>query len=279
MNKIYFEGWYYKHQSLNTTLAVIPGRAKDCAFIQVITDACSYHIPYPLTQYKREKDSLLVGSNVFSASGIHLDIQTQKLTLNGELHYQNLVPIRSDIMGPFRFFPMECRHGVISMRHTLSGLVEMNGQTHNFSGGVGYIESDCGRSFPKNYMWVQANDFNRDCSIMASVASIPVLGLHFCGCICVIWLEGREYRLATYHGVKVIDCEPDFLSLRQGRYQLDIRINKNEGRALKAPMCGYMDRTIRETAACAAHFRFSCGKTILFEEESARTSHEYVPES
>ena len=78
-------------------------------------------------------------------------------------------------MGPFKYFPMECRHGIISMRHTLEGRLKLNGKEIDFTNGLGYIEKDSGRSFPSSYVWVQANDFDEPCSIMASVADIPFL--------------------------------------------------------------------------------------------------------
>ena len=40
---------------------------------------------------------------------------------------------------------MQCSHGVISMGHPLEGSVRLNGETIDFSGGTGYIETDRGR--------------------------------------------------------------------------------------------------------------------------------------
>lgn len=275
-SKNYFEGWYYRHQSLNHTLAIIPGRAKDGAFVQIITDKRSYNIPYPLKQYSLCKGGLYIGNNAFTPGGININILSRELTLHGQLYYSKLTPIHGDIMGPFRFFPMECRHGVISMRHKLSGCVELNGETLDFAEGIGYIESDRGRSFPKSYTWVHANFPRRDCSVMVSVAEIPFMGLSFKGCICVIHLEGREYRLATYNGVKILRCEHNALSLLQKRYRLDISADKKEAYALNAPQSGAMSRVIHETPSCAAHFRFIYDETVLFEGENKQTAYEYA---
>jgi len=166
-----FEGWYYKHQAKDgPSLAIIPGRAADHAFVLINTGSMSHHIRYPLSEYRRG-EILRVGSNTFSQHSITLDIP--ELNLAGAIKYTNLTPIRYDIMGPFKFFPMECRHSITSMRHTLHGNVTMNGIVHDYSGGLGYIESDSGRSFPSGYAWVHCNDFRKDCSIMASVAQIP----------------------------------------------------------------------------------------------------------
>ena len=171
--KEFFEGYYYKHQKGDETLCIIAGKAGTSRFIQVITEKQAWQVPF-------------TEGNKFTTGGIRLAIETPELSLKGEIRYENLTPLGTDIMGPFRFFSMECSHGVISMGHRLSGKVELNGKTIDFTGGKGYIEMDKGRSFPSAYTWVQANDFadalQEDCSIMAAVAKIPFFGLHFRGC-------------------------------------------------------------------------------------------------
>ncbi|MCL2838478.1 MAG: tocopherol cyclase family protein [Oscillospiraceae bacterium] len=294
-----FEGWYYKHNANGKTLALIPGKAVDKAFVQVVTDSRAYNIPYSLDEYHLNGDVLRVGGNIFSKYGVTLDIQNSDLMLSGEIKYSNLTPIHGDIMGPFRFFPMECRHGIISMNHTLTGAVMLNGEIYDFTNGCGYIESDSGRSFPQGYTWVQCNDFE-NCSIttpkngietaqgiatrfsraavMCAVARIPFYGLKFWGCICVVHLNGREYRLATYNGVKILRCEPGVIALKRGKYRLIIEINANEGHMLPAPRFGKMSHAICESLSCAARFRFMEGNRILFDGESNFASYEYEPE-
>jgi len=243
-------------------LAVIPGKADDGAFIQVLTDNKSYNIPY-------------VGGNTFSSDGISLNIHSPELTLTGEIKYTNITPIRGDIMGPFQYFPMECRHSVISMKHDLDGSVTLNGETLDFTGGLGYIEADSGRSFPKTYAWVHCNNFEQNCSIMASIARIPFYGLWFRGCICVVWLDGREYRLATYHGVKILRCEPGIIELKQGKYRLLVKVDAGDGHELVAPCSGVMTRVIRECLSCPAEFRFWKNDRVLFDGKSSHASYEY----
>ncbi|MCL2225776.1 MAG: hypothetical protein FWB96_12485 [Defluviitaleaceae bacterium] len=271
-----FEGWYFKHQVAGKSLAVIPGRADDSAFIWVITDKKSYSVLYPLSEYDKRADRIRVGNSTFSASGISVDIQSAELSLVGNIMYENLTPIRGDIMGPFRFFPMECRHEVISMNHAIHGTVILNGETQNFSVGKGYIEADSGRSFPSEYTWIHSNAFETDCSIMVSVARIPFYGLRFWGCICVVMINGREYRLATYKGVKIQRCERGAIELRQGKFRLHISIGEHTGQILPAPSSGKMSRSIRETLSCPAHFRFTQGNKCLFEGTSDYSSYEYM---
>jgi len=273
-----FKGWYYKQQVNGKTLAIIPGKSSNCAFIFVITDAASFHIKYDLSEFI-DGEVVCIGKNTFSHKGIKLNITHGSFSIIGELKYSNLTPINSDIMGPFRFFPMECRHGIISMRHNVSGKVKLNGQIWDFeNGGIGYIETDSGVSFPEKYTWVQSNNFvdtNATCSIMAAIAKIPFAGFHFWGCICVIMKNGKEYRLTTYKGVKIIKCKHNSIELAQGKYRLRIKVNQQAPQKLPAPKNGIMSRVIKESAACPAKFHFTeNGRTIIYGE-SLYTSYEY----
>ena len=269
-----FEGFYYKHQANGRSLALIPGRAKDQAFIQVVTDRQAYNLIYPLSEYEKG-DTLRVGGNTFSRHAARLDIRRPELTLCGEVTYSDPTPIRGDIMGPFRFFPMECRHGIISMNHALAGRLTLDGTPYDFTGGRGYIESDSGASFPQGYSWVQCNDFTAPCSIMAAVAKIPFCGLTFWGIISVVLLNGREYRLATYNGAKILRCEPGIIALRRGKYRLSVTIDAQAGHRLPAPRFGEMNHSIREALSCPARFRFTEGSRVLFDQKSKHASYEY----
>ena len=241
----------------------------------MITDTTSYSIPYNLSDYKEGK-VLRIGNSSFSSSGIKLRINNNNISLNGNLKYRNLTPIKGDIMGPFKFFPMECRHGIISMKHDVFGQIELNGEKWSFNNGTGYIETDSGISFPEGYTWVQSNDFKKNCSIMAAVAKIPFAGFHFWGCICVVWIDGKEYRLATYKGAKICRCEHNVIELRQGKYRLIIKVNQQIAHNLAAPKTGIMSRIIKESASCPAKFLFIKGNNIIFSGESMYASYEYM---
>ncbi len=272
-----FEGWYFKHQKEGQTLALIVGRAGDGAFLQAVTGDRSYGVGYPLAAY-RKGSILRLGGSRFARNGIRLSVHSRDLELAGQLRYTQLSPIRGDIMGPFQFLPMECRHTVVSMNHRLAGKVVLNGTPLDFTGGKGYIEGDSGRSFPKSYTWVQCSAFERDCSIMASAAHIPFGWSWFWGCICVVLLEGVEYRLATYRGAVIRHRDEGRLLIVQGDLSLEVRFGRRRpGFALDAPDRGRMSRSIREVPCAPALFEFRQGGRVLFREESPFASCEYVP--
>ncbi|MEM5769669.1 MAG: tocopherol cyclase family protein [Bacillota bacterium] len=272
----YFEGWYFKHQKGPDTLAIIVGRAEDGAFIQVITQEGSYRLRYPISAYHKGK-TIKLGDSWFAWDEICLSVCHKDLRISGYLQYDHLTPICGDIMGPFRFLPMQCRHTVISMDHGVTGEICLNGRKIDFTGGKGYIEGDAGRSFPKSYTWVQCNDFAENCSIMASVAHIPFAGSWFWGCICVVWLDGVEYRLATYRGAKIKYRDERQLLIEQKDLSLKIFfLQPHSGYELDAPHRGEMRRSIREVPSAPAYFEFRRGNQVLFQGESPFADYEHV---
>jgi tocopherol cyclase len=283
--KDFFEGWYFKHQKDDNTIAFIPGinidsKGNKLAFIQVITNTNSYNINYSFSKFIAVKDELKIkiGDSTFSSKGIEIHIKDKNLTIDGKIEYGFLTPIQYNIMGPFSVIPfMECNHGVISLYHRLRGSIVMNGEELDFHGGVGYIETDWGTSFPKTYLWTQCNDFNDEkISIMVAIADIPFIGLNFKGCICVIYYKGREYRLATYNGVRIIKYDCKSVILKRGKYRLHIEIADKNPQKLLAPSRGNMCRTIHENAACTANFKFYIEDNLEFNMESDKCSFEYV---
>lgn len=267
-NKKYFNGYYFKHQKDNQTVALIPGIADDGAFIQVITNDGSYNYKFPSISFGKD---ITIGNSIFNNTGIRINEDFIK----GEILYSNLTPIKYDIMGPFKFFPMECRHGIISMHHTLTGGIEIEGKYYNFDGGTGYIEKDSGRSFPKKYIWIQCNDFNDKCSIMASVADIPFMGLSFLGCICAIVYKQKEYRLATYKRVSIKRCNEKELILQQGKYRLEIYVTGKKASPLFAPVQGKMKGVIHESNSSSARFKLYSNNEPIFDLYSDNVSYEY----
>lgn len=267
-----FEGWYFKHQKGNDMVAFIPGRAESGAFIQLISQEGARQ--FEVSNLTAHDGMIRADQCWFSKHGCHIELPG----ISGEISYGPLAPLSSDIMGPFRFFHMECRHGVLSMAHPLQGSVILNGHVHRFDGGLGYAEKDRGTSFPRSYLWMQCNDFPKSCSFMLSIAHIPFCGSSFRGCICAILYQGREYRLATYKGVKIQAFTPEHICLSQGSLLLELDIiPSHAGHPLRAPQRGKMSSTIRES--CNAHLRVRLWKrgTTIFDLQSDHAAYEFVP--
>ena len=284
----FFEGWYFKHQSEQCMLALIPGMnitrdGEKSAFIQIITDEGTANVPYPYTEFAASPNWLevRVGNSYFSERGVKIDIRSKDIRLRGQARYGIPTYLKYDIMGPFARLPfMECNHGIVSLYHIFRGEFELNGKKLMLDDGIGYIEKDWGRSFPQNYLWMQCNHFGkRRISIVASIAEIPVPGFRFRGCICVVYIEGREYRMATYNGVRILRYDENGLELKHGRLRLKIEMMEKIPHPLFAPTAGEMQRVIHENAACRARFYFSVNGEVLLDTESRFASFEYAWQS
>lgn len=267
-----FEGWYFKHQRGADTVALIPGIAKSGAFIQVLSQGGSRQFDVP--ELSMEHGVIRAGNCLFSKQGCQIDLPG----IHGKIIYGLLTPLRSDIMGPFQYLPMQCRHGVISMAHTLRGSIIMGNELHSFDSGLGYIEKDSGTSFPRSYQWLQCNDFPEPCSIMVSIAHIPFCGTSFTGCICAIIHQGHEYRLATYRGVQIRAAQANYLCLTQGNLSLKIEIEPaHGGYPLRSPVQGEMSGIIRESSNASIHVRLRKQEKSLLDLRSNHAMYEFVP--
>jgi len=279
----YFEGWYFKCQSMEgKCLGLIPAihiDSQGCrsASIQVITEERSWWIPYLETAFSAQRKKLYIqlGNNVFSETGIRLDIHDDGIDLEGTIIFDPFTRLKYPIMGPFHAMPnMECAHGVISMKHTLTGQLRLNGVCCDFDNGIGYIESDRGSSFPSSYLWAQ--DVWEEGSFMLSIAEIPIGRINFTGCICAVLLDGKEHRIATYLGGKVKHWSSHGAAVQQGRYMLKVEVLNQKGHSLMAPSTGEMTRTIRESVCTKMQIRLSHGKKVLLERVTDCAGFEYT---
>lgn len=276
----YFCGWYFKCQSDEHTIAIIPAfhksKEKCSCSIQIITDEGAWNADFPYEKLTIQKGGfgIVIENNRFGEKGIELNINKAGLVAKGILNFGKFSPIQYDIMGPFRYVPfMECRHSVLSMRHTVSGELIINGLSCRFENALGYIEGDRGCSFPKEYAWTQC--FLENGSIMLSVADIPLGPLNFTGVIGVIYIDGREYRIATYLGAKAVRIRNGEVVIRQGKYVLSVRLIEKHPHPLRAPIGGEMNRTIHESAVCRVLYRFKEEHKTLFSVETEKASMEY----
>ena len=281
----YFEGWYLKHQNRQgQILALIPafhidGRGRRTVSLQVISNDEAWWLEYPEAQlrFSRQPFQIQIGPSSFSSQGVTLHIEQDGLSLHGTLRYGPFAALSSDIMGPFRFFAgMQCSHGVISMGHSLEGTLDLNGEQIDFSNGIGYMETDRGRSFPSRYLWTQCVwDRPERGSLMLAIATIPLPVGGFTGCICSVFYRGREYRLAAYRGVKIEAWSSSGAVIRQGKYRLEAELLNERRQALRAPVEGRMERTVHESLCAEVRYRFWYGEDLLFQHTDGNASFEY----
>lgn len=276
----YFCGWYFKLQSQSQTMALVVAynRAgkQETVSLQVITDDYVGAAEYPVGEYRKAGTGfdIKLGANRFSCEGIHLDIHQENFELNGDVSFGPWTAIDGDIMGPFRFVPfMQCRHEVLSAYHDVDGIMTLNGETYDFTSAKGYVEGDRGYSFPCVYLWTQCL-FDGG-SLFLSVADIPFGLFRFTGIIGFVFLNGKEYRLATYKGGKATDIKDGGCRITQGDTTFTAQLLRKNDHPLQVPMQGSMSRTIRESASCTAHYTFSSGGKLLLDLTTDKASFEF----
>ena len=286
MNR-YFKGWYFKAQNNHQIAALIPAMHIDenrmkTASLQVITDKGAWRILFAYDQFvcSKTKPQVKIGESYFCEQGLSLNVKTDDLTAHGNLKFGPLSPLSYDIMGPFHYVPfMECIHSVFSMTHTVSGHLYINNEEYIFDNDVGYIEGDSGRSFPKAYAWTQCNYYDGSPnSIMLSIAEIPFGVIRFTGIIGVILWHGKEYRIATYLGAKLVFKEKGKLVVKQGGLKFTVELINKKDKPLFAPVDGNMIRMIHESLPCTAYYLLeeNAEKVFEFKTDLAAFEDEYT---
>lgn len=254
----YFEGWYFKNTSKDFSISFIPGinieNNKKSCFIQIITKENSYYIPYDFKEFSfsHKPFFIKIKDNYFSEEKIIINIKKENLEINGKLEFSNNIKLQKkflspNIMGPFSYIPkMECNHAILSLHHYINGTINLNHNSYTFENGIGYIEKDWGYSFPQSYIWCQGNNFtnNKNTSLFLSIAKIPFKLFSFTGFICVLYLNGKEYKFTTYNlskidEYKIIDNYVN-ITFSNKKYKLAITAKKKNHSKLFAPQNGNM---------------------------------------
>lgn len=280
--KNYFEGWYYKlvDDHGKNALAIIPGisigkEAPDHAFIQILdgVQAKSYYYSFDIKEFfaGQTKFEVIIGNNFFSEEYIALDLPV----LKGKVYQNNLHPLKSTILSPgimgwYSFVPwMECYHGIVSMHHTLDGILSLGKNEILFTKGIGYMEKDWGTSFPRSWIWMHSNHFEKEkISIMASLAHIPWMRNYFPGFICAFMMGGQIEIFATYNGSKVhanIQNQGVYLSFTKGRKKLELEAHPGNGAPLRSPVQGLMTGKVNESLQAKIRLKYSESEILLYE--------------
>lgn len=296
--KNYFEGWYFKHSSVNLdqVISVIPGIALNDfdshAFIQVINGVTGQttYTPFPVHTFRWHpgKMEIWIGASCFTDRFIDLDIDADEIKLKGRLNYGSLVRfpktlLSPGIMGWYSYVPfMECNHGIVSANHLITGILDYNGHEVSFDGGKGYIEKDWGTSFPEAWIWVHCNNFTTDdASLFISIAKIPWLGKFFVGLIAFLYFKGTFYHFTTYNHSTIKSVGYDGINLdidlTHKKFRLHTRVTQKNEYELRAPVTGKMSRQVKESIDSEVTATlYDRDGTTLFQEHGRRAGLEII---
>ena len=294
----YFEGWYYKHvdapgKQIWSIIFGISFSEDSHSFIQVIEGKTGkteyFRFKKEKFSFEKKKLGITIAENSITGQSITLDLKGKLFQIQGTLHYQNTSSFPQKILSPgimgwYTYAPfMECYHGVVSMNHTLQGMLTINNTEIDFSGGKGYIEKDWGRSMPSDWIWLQCNHFEEDpeMSMMVSIARIPWLTGHFPGFLSFIQHKGKVWRFATYKNTKIAsleinDSHVEFV-LENKNAMLWVEVKRAGSGDLKAPVQGKMDRKIAESLDASVEIILSeKNGNILFQGKGKHAGLEVV---
>ena len=295
----YFEGWYHKLVSkTKRSIVIIPGMYRsgevenEFSFIMVF-DGNSGEVHFERFSFdhfvsKTNAYNTEIGKNHFSKNKINLDIKSGSFSIKGAVNFSGITPwpvtlLEPGCMGWYSYLPiMECYHGILSMNHSLSGELSLNGENINFNSGLGYIEKDWGRNFPQSWIWVQANHFKKEkVSLSASIAKIPLLGTRFAGFIVGLLINDKLYRFTTYRSAKIINIKKNsdeiewVLKQRDLTLSISIIIGKKSG-MLYAPDQLDMVEKVEEHLDSSVKFKLQEDQQVIFEDESDYAATEVV---
>ena len=293
-----FEGWYYREQSKDLTIAFIPALHYDeeghmTGSLQVVLPEKSWSISYDHPVNMNLKDSLFVvlGKNVFTEACIHLDIDEPGLYIKGDIYFDRDYGTKFHVMGPLRL-PLislaasrllPCGHHIWAMEQVLSGELEIRafgcgsvmagGRTVDFKGGKGYLECDYGKTFPTSYFWSHCNWFEEK-SLRITCAGVELSGERL-GCFACIDQNGYRLKLATYRGAKIETFSPEGFRIRQGKYLLEGWKMEGKPVPLRAPLGNAMSEATDQYLECTVRYRLTRSDDVLFDEISQMAAYEF----
>lgn len=292
--KSYFEGWYYKivNPSSDRIYAVIPGisidkEGKGHSFIQLLDgiNNLSEYYTFSFEEFRSANKgfNIDIGDNHFTDTHIKIDLPGFQAEL--DFNKLNKWPNRwysPGIMGPYTFAPfMECNHGVLSMLHSIKGIVRQKDTDIDFTGGRGYTEKDWGHSFPSAYVWLQSNHFDdHDTSIKMSIANIPWLNKSFTGFIAGILCKGILYEFTTYNSSKLTELDISLnkisVTIANNNYILNLKVEREKATKLASPISGEMSGHIMESMRSKVEVSLKSVKdgTTIYKGKGSNTALE-----
>ncbi|TVR59944.1 MAG: hypothetical protein EA426_06350 [Spirochaetaceae bacterium] len=275
--KRYFEGWYYKVVFETCSYAFIPGVSyaeNDAhAFVQVLDGSrgtSQYH-RFEIEEFSSTRDEfgVTIGRNVFALDRFSIDLPSLSadFSVTEPILWKSRSFFSPGTMGWYSFVPfMQCKHGIIVLDAGVDGTI--NGEP--MSGGRFYLEKDYGVSFPRAWVWIQSNNFDRPaCSFSCSIATIPFAGGGFTGFLCGVLIDGELYRFTTYTGahvraITISSRELDVL-IKSGDLALHVRVERRDGADLASPDVGAMKGRVNETLESRVHVTVTQKGRAIFE--------------
>ena len=139
----------------------------------------------------------------------------------------------------------------------------------------GYMEKDWGTGFPKEYVWLQVNDW-KNSAVVFSYATVPLLGKYAKGFFAVIHHEGQEYRFSSIEGSKLTDFQVTkdafTATIVKNELRLHLEAKQFNPVALASPVHGEMKSHIKESLDGTLELRLDKNGKNMIQLSSQRAS-------
>lgn len=180
--KPYFEGFYFKLITEDQLMLILIAgisisKSSEYAFIQVISNKHKknkiFKFPIEVVSNRKGNDGFLIANNQFNSKNIQVNLEDLMIdiTLKRKVEWKRSL-VNPNIMGFLSFIPMvQCKHDILIIDSEIEGVLKTKNNVFRFKKGKGYIEKNWGRSFPKNYLWIHANQFSdKNTSLQFAIA-------------------------------------------------------------------------------------------------------------
>jgi hypothetical protein len=254
--KNYFEGWYLKVTDENNhSFVFIFGISlyKDDphSFIQVIdsSENKSYYFRFEVSDFYYNRDAIRIKDNILGIHQLKIQIEPFDIDLNiAPTLFLKKGLFSGCIMHFFKYLPLPTYHEIVFLKAKVEGSIKAKNDSYKIN-GHGYMEKNFGTRFPKTWLWVQANDFEKyNASLI--LAKAQMFG-QFTGFFCLLNVEGEELRFATYNGFKMehhIKGNDIKITIEKGKVYLIIDVKWTDGAYIIAPVKhGKMEKEIEES--------------------------------
>ena len=102
----------------------------------------------------------------------------------------------------------------------------------------------------------------------------------FRGVICVLQIDGKEYKFTTYNNARVVEYDVNDnslnITLRKGVLYINVKAEYDKGQKLSAPVKGKMEKDIFESVSAKVTVTLTQEDEIIFSDTSMNCGLEIV---
>ena len=281
--KNYFEGWYLRitdedNHSYSFIFGISLYKNDPHSFIQILdaTEKKSYYFRFEVSDFYYNKDAIRIKDNIFGINQLKISIDPFDIDLNiNPTVFIQRNGLAKCAMGFFKHLPLTTYHEIIFMKAKIEGSLK----TKNHDGlvnGVGYMEKNFGCRFPKQWLWIQTNHFEKyNASFILAQADL----IGKCdGFFSILNVDGDEFRFATYNGFRI---ERNFegndikVTIEREDICLIVKVKYEPGNLLIASLDkGKMAKEIEESLTSTLTLSLYRGSELIFQDTATNVGCE-----